>query len=991
MRALVLAFFFASGLAGLFYEIVWIRTAGTVIGNTTHAVGTVVGVFMGGLALGGWWGGRQADRRSGGSLLRLYGLLEGGVALGATAVPFLIHATEPLFRMLWVHLSGMSASYGALRILVLGVILLVPTTLMGATLPVLARFLASSIDAAGREAGRAYAINTLGGVMGTLAAGFWLIPGLGLRGTTGIAVLINLAIAASSWAIARSVPGERVPAASPGPFPARGALAVAGLSGLASLLYEVAWTRSLVLALGSTVHAFTLILTVFILGLAVGSAAGAWILPRLGRLSLALAIVQSAIGMVAIALLPALGDLPLRVAPLAEGMQRDYGTMLTEQAGFVAAFILAPATLMGAVFPMAIRWAAGPGQPVGRAVGGVYSANTLGSIAGSILGSFLLVPGVGLAATVKIAATVNLAVAAGLLGASPGRRAWASLPAILALLGWSFLPSWDPNVMASGPFLYGAADVKSARHFEQDLREYLKKDSELLAQYWDSYGLVTIHRQQNGILSMKVNGKTDASTGPTDRANMLFVGHLALLHHPKPRTALAIGLGAGITLSAMAAHPVEKIDCIEISPAVVRGAAHFREASRGVLDDPRVHVTLGDGRNALLFGRDSYDVIVSQPSNLWVSGMANLFTRDFFEEASRRLAPGGLFCQWIHAYWLSRENLQDVVRTFYDVYPYGSLWEVFPGHDYLLLGSRDPLATDWAGLESRLRATRALEDYLGTDAPRASGLVSYLVADAEGARRGAGPGPLVTDDRCFLEYTAPRSMGHDTRPLVIEWLDGVRKESPIRKLYRGLSDFVADDAARRRETRRLLAQAVRIHVEDPERALAVIDGAPVPLQRDPRTLIFLDFVSEGVLLQAERRLRTYDPKGAIDLLGRIPKAASSYVGAQLLLGGALVEVGRLEDAEKAYLRARETDPQSFEAAAGLARALQIGQKYEEAAGMLLEVIRMRPDLAPARVQRAICLMHLDRIAEAKAECRKALEINPGDRRAEELLRDLGKP
>ncbi|MBI3857319.1 MAG: fused MFS/spermidine synthase, partial [Planctomycetes bacterium] len=172
MRALVLAFFFVSGLCGLLYEIVWIRVAGTVIGNTTHAVGTVVGVFMGGLALGGWWGGRQADRRSGGKLLALYAMLEGGVAVAAIAVPLLIAASEPLFRVLWNALAGAPVIYGSLRVLLVGVLLLVPTTLMGATLPVLSRFLSSSIDAAGREAGRAYAINTFGGVIGTLAAGF---------------------------------------------------------------------------------------------------------------------------------------------------------------------------------------------------------------------------------------------------------------------------------------------------------------------------------------------------------------------------------------------------------------------------------------------------------------------------------------------------------------------------------------------------------------------------------------------------------------------------------------------------------------------------------------------------------------------------------------------------------------------------------------------------------------------------------------------------
>jgi spermidine synthase len=991
MRALVLAFFFVSGLCGLLYEVVWIRVAGTVIGNTTHAVGTVVGVFMGGLALGGWWGGRQADRRGGGALLSLYGLLEGGVAIAAVAVPLLIAASEPLFRVLWNALAGLPLVYGALRVFLVGVILLIPTTLMGATLPVLSRFLSSSIDGAGREAGRAYAINTLGGVIGTLAAGFWLVPELGLRATTFIAAVLNLAIGAASWKLARKIAGESCPAPQREPSPPALPLLVAAISGLASLLYEIAWTRSLVLALGSTVHAFTLILAAFILGLALGSAGAALLLPRLKNLSASLAAVQIAIGVLAIALLPALGDLPLRVAPHAEEMHRDYGSMLATQAGFAALFVLLPALFIGAVFPLAIRWASGPGRSIGRSVGAVYASNTLGSIAGSLAGSFALVPFVGLASTVKIAASLNLAVALVLLAKVPRRRWIAALPAAAALAGWLLLPAWDPKVLTSGPFLTGGADVRSARFFNQDLREYLRKDSELLAQYWDSYGLVTLHRQQDGTLSMKVNGKTDASTGSIDRANMLFVGDLALVHHPRPKRALCIGLGAGLTLAAMAKHPLERLDCVELSPAVVKGAAHFKEAIGGVLEDKRLNLIIGDGRNAILFGRDPYDVIVSQPSNLWVSGMANLFTRDFFEEASRRLASGGIFCQWVHAYYLSPENLKDVFRTFFDVYPNGSAWEVFPGHDYLLLGTRGPLQTDLAGLEARLVATRALEEYVGTESPRAPKLIGHLIAAAAKVREAVGRGPLITDDRCFIEYSAPRSMGHDTRPQVLEWLDGVRRSSPVRSLYSGLSDMVSDEVSRRRETQRLLAEAVRIHVDDPDRALAVLEGVPAPLPGDPRTVRFLDLVSDGVISRAQNRLRTVDPKGAIELLRRIPRASSSYTGAQLLIGQTYLMLRRPEEARRCYAALRESDPRSIDAVEGLARALQIDQNYAEASAVWRDVIALKPDLSAFHVQLALCLMRLDRIDEAKAECRKALEVNPQDRRAAELLKDLGKP
>jgi len=985
MRARVLAFFFVSGFCGLLYEVVWIRAAGTVIGNTTHAVGTVVGVFMGGLALGGWWGGRQADRRSGGQLLALYGLLEGAVAVTALLVPVFLAAGEPLFRFLW---NNVPAIYGALRVLLVAFILLIPTTLMGATLPILARFLASSIDSAGREAGRAYAINTLGGVLGTLAAGFWLVPELGLRWTTVLAAVLNLSIAAASWKLSRGVSGEQTATAPVEGRPPWLPLLVAAGSGVASLLYEIAWTRSLVLALGSTVHAFTLILTAFILGLALGSAVASLLLPRFKDMPAALAVVQIGVGVLSIALLPALGDLPLKVAPLAEAMRRDYGSMLWTQTQYIALFVLAPTFCMGAVFPLAIRWASGPGRSIGRSVGAVYTANTLGSIIGSLAGSFALVPWLGLASTVKVAATVNLGLAAFLL---VPKRWPAAIPIAAALLGWFLLPTWDPKVMASGPFIYGSADVRSAEGQKESLKEYLDKDTDLIAQYWDSYGLVTLHRQQNGILTMKVNGKSDASTGPTDRANMLFVGDLALIHHPKPKRALCIGLGGGLTLAAMAKHPLERLDCVELSPAVLRGAAHFKEAIGGVLDDPRVHVLIGDGRNAILFGRDSYDVIVSQPSNLWVSGMANLFTKDFFEEASRRLAPGGLFCQWVHAYWLSPENLKDVLRTFYAVYPHGSVWEVFPGHDYLLLGSMDPLKTDLPAMEARLVATKALEDYVGTASPRAPVLLGHLIADAATTRSTVGPGPVVTDDRCFLEYTAPRSMGRDTRPEVLEWLDSLRRCSPAAVLYDNASDPIREDVARRRESRRLLAEAVRIHTEDPDRALEYLERSPTKLSRDPRTAVFVDFVAEAVIFKAQSRIQADAPHQAIEMLRRIPTTASCNVPARLLLAQTLIKSGALDEARGILLAAREGDPKSYEAAVAVARLHQIGKDYAAAAKAWPEAIALRPELSVPYVQLALCLWRLNRLEEARDACRKALQLDPKDVRAAELLENLGKP
>ncbi|MBI3857326.1 MAG: fused MFS/spermidine synthase, partial [Planctomycetes bacterium] len=674
MRALVLAFFFISGVCGLLYEVVWIRVAGTVIGNTTFAIGTVVGVFMGGLAVGAWVGGKAADRRSGAALLRLYGLLEGGIALSAALVPILLIASEPLFHLLWNSVGQISPLYAALRVILMGLVLAVPTTLMGATLPVLTRFLSDSSQAAAGEAGRAYAINTFGGVAGTLLSGLLLIPSIGLRATTWVAVGLNLAIAAAALSLARGKSGAVEASLAPEPSPRRLALVVSALSGFASLIYEVAWTRSLVLSLGSTVYAFTLILTAFILGLAAGSAVSSRLVHRAKQPEAALAAIQALIGISAVVLLPFLGDLPIRMAPTAEQYHNRYNDLLVAQAKLIALFVFVPTFLIGAVFPFTFRLAAGDDRAVGRSVAAVYSWNTIGSIAGSLAASFVLVPMLGLATSIRIAATVNLAVAAGVLAAGARFRLAAAAPAAAALVAW-MLPSWDSKVLASGAYLYGQDYAKLAGLLHVDLRTYLGRESKILAEYWDAYGLTTVHRSEDGNLSIRVNGKADASTGTSDMPTQRTVGHLGVIHHRDPKRALVIGLGSGVTLGAVACHPLKAVDCVEISPAGVRAAGFFGDANRQVLKDSRVRLVVGDGRNAVQFAREPYDVIVSQPSNLWISGMSNLFTRDFFAMASEHLGAGGMFCQWVQAYRLPLEDFQSILRTFFEVFPHGSLWE----------------------------------------------------------------------------------------------------------------------------------------------------------------------------------------------------------------------------------------------------------------------------------------------------------------------------
>jgi spermidine synthase len=984
MRALVLAFFFISGMCGLLYEVVWIRVAGTVIGNTTFAIGTVVGVFMGGLALGAWWGGRQADRRQGAALLRLYGALEGGVALAAVAVPLLIAASEPIFRGLWNSVGQVTVLYAALRALLMGAVLIVPTTLMGATLPVLTRFLSESSQAAAAEAGRAYAINTFGGVAGTLLSGLWLIPAFGLRATTFSAVVLNLAIAAASIALARGKSGTVDPAPADEPPPRRVALVVSALSGFSSLIYEVAWTRSLVLSLGSTVYAFTLILTAFILGLAAGSAIASRLVRWSNRPELALAILQGTIGFAALVLLPYLGDLPLRMAPASEQYRDHYASLLLAHSKLIALFVFVPTLFIGAVFPFTFRLASGSERAVGRSIGAVYSWNTIGSIAGSLAASFAFVPVLGLAPSIRIAATVNLAVASALLAALPGLRPAVFAPALIALVAW-LRPSWDSTVLASGAYLYGEDYARMAKTLHLDLPTYLARESKILAEYWDAYGLTTVHRSEDGNLSIRVNGKADASTGTADMPTQRTVGHLGLLHHPAPRNALVIGLGSGVTLGAVAAHPLRSVDCVEISPAGARAAEFFSAANGGVLQDPRVHLVIGDGRNAVQFAKEPYDVIVSQPSNLWISGMANLFTRDFFSTASRRLGPGGVFCQWVQAYRMPLEDFQSILRTFFDVFPQGSFWEVFPGQDYVLLGSMESPRVSYTDLETRMGAPSIRSHFDGLSVPGAAGLLGHYIASADEVRTAVRSAPLLTDDLSSVEYSASRAMFTVLQPRTIAWVDALRRTELDPARYPGLDSAAVQKS---RDSRRRIAGAVSLEAERRSvvEVLEYLETTGIGLGDDEPTRQHFERYAYLARLEARFQRQAGHFAEATRLLRAVPRASKHYVDALFERALVATVAGRAAEAERCVREILTEHPGSFAALCLQAQAAPSGPPAVE---RWKAALALRPDSDDARAHLAGALAQAGLKEEARTEALKALQLEPENAYAKQVLEKLG--
>jgi spermidine synthase len=758
---LLSACFFLSGATALVYEVVWLRMLGLVFGHTVYAVTTVLAAFMAGLGLGsalfGRWAGRLHDP------IRAYGIIEVAIGLAAGLTPWLLHLAVPAYVEIHRAADLSYDAFSLVQFLIAFALLLAPTTLMGGTLPILSQALVAHGEAMARPVGLLYAINTFGAVLGVGLAGYVLLPGLGNRATLTAAAAANLVVglvavlgspAIRAWIAARAaVSDERRPRAGPGETAVWPVVAL-GISAAASMIYEVAWTRALGMVIGSSTYAFTAMLLVFLVGIAGGAALYSALRGRHAATPAVFAGLQMGTGVaavLAVLIFERMPDLFLLGVSWSDAPRFVQGVQL----GVSAAALLPSTLLIGATFPCATAVVRPGAGGVGHRVGRLYAASTAGAIGGAVLAGFALVPTVGVHSAITIGAAMNFLLGAVLLARirpARGRARAAAAAGALAGVGVLFLPIWDLRAIASGPAVYAKRHLAGGG--PGPTREVLF--------YRDGPSATVTVERAAGFLSLLVNGKVDASTAPPDMPTQLMLGHLPLLLHPAPRAVLVIGLGSGITAGAVARHAVERVDIVEIEPAVIEASRFFRAENGGVLGDARVRVVVGDARSLLLTTWARYDVITSEPSNPWIGGVASLFSLEFFQLARQRLQPGGIMLQWIHAYNLLPEDLRMVVETFRSVFPATSVWQVGAG-DFLLLGRAAPVPIDLGALRARLAASPAVAGDLERIGMRGwAGLLGYFALGEADTARYARGARLNTDDRLSLEFSAPRALYLDT-------------------------------------------------------------------------------------------------------------------------------------------------------------------------------------------------------------------------------------
>jgi spermidine synthase len=917
-RALIHLLFLASGATALVYQVTWLRNLSLVFGVSFEATSIVLASFMAGLCAGGFAFARRAATLA--RPLRVYGALELGIAAFALAVPTLLRALDAAYVRAATGAEEATPALNLLRVALALAILFVPTFLMGGTLPVLAQGLVQRLGDFGTRLSWLYGINTLGAVIGALGAGFVLIPGVGVWRTQLVAAAANVAIALAALAADRRLS----PAASggaPEPEPAAASPEVprlalrlawlgAGVSGLCALALEVMWTRSISMAVGATTYSFTVMLAAFLTGIWIGSWLHAALpLRRLGP-ALQLGLVLCAIG-IASALaslwIPRLPELAVRLnlALYGEVPRFRAGTALL--AGF--AVMLVPCIFMGVSFPLAGEARALLVRGFGRSAGDVLGLNTLGAIAGSLLAGFVLIPGLGLQRGMLLAAGLYtawgcllLVAALPLRGARAGAaRALAAAAACAALASPWWVRPWNLDLL--GAFQNDHLEFWTGAGGAPDLAQRMAGWSVL---YFREGRVSTVSVVDQGwYRTLIVNGKAEASDDPIDGHVQRMLGHVPVLMHPDPKSVFVLGMGTGITLGAVTAHPgLEEVVLGEIEPSVLGARPWFAAVNGDPLGDPRLRVRIQDGRNFLRTTSRRFDVITADPIHPWTSGSVYLYTTEYYRIARDRLTPRGVMCQWLPITGLSSDDVRSVMATFAGVFPHTSLWQ--SSHDVVLIGSLEPVALDLDDLTARIAApgVRAQLAVLGLDDPIA--FLAEQGMDDAGVRAYAAGAVVNTDDNVHLEFSSPLAIGSPDTGSVTLRVNRARTELgtdggvPVAGLDTdGRRRLLA---ARRAKNRVIQAQV--LPKRDVERLAEVV--AALPEYRPARIQLARRLAQQGVEALDAERLPL-----ARERLSQALAVSGDEAAVRLLEGAVLAREGRFADAVAPIERAAALAPERW--------------------------------------------------------------------------------
>lgn len=1006
---LVLACFFISGLTGLTYEILWTRMIVEIIGSAPFAISIVLTVFMGGLGLGSYLAGRSIDRvQNPRRLVGLYGMLELIVGAYGILLPFLLVFFRPLYGILYNRLFEYFYAYQLLTFVGCFVLLIIPVTCMGATLPILSRFFVTRLSTLGTHVGRLYGFNTIGAAVGSLLCGFWLIYHLGVWGSLTFAIVLNAIIGILCVVLSRTSKarrdgvrkkGKRVqsePATSEFQVevPAKGvaegwyALIIFGISGFCAMAYEVIWTKLLGLLVGPTTYSFTIVIVTFITGLALGSLFFGWLGDRVRNVMGLLLLTQVTAALFALFISQVMGNSQIFFAKLIIHFKDHFALLSLMKAAVLFLFMFFPTFSLGATFPLVGKIYTRSLASTGRSIGSAYAINSIGAVLGSFSAGFLLIPLMGKEKGLSLVLALQLLTVLGIM-VHRGLKKWAKLghqttlaiPVLAGLFLVAFYPQWDRKMLSTG---------KYHRFFHKEIRDlgwltclfsgmgrFANPDDKLLYFGDGIGGFTTVLDMSTDIFGNRSHnlfnsGKADASSRG-DMMTQTLSAHFPMLFHPDPKNVLVVGLASGITAGEMLHYPLKRLDVVEINDKVIAASDFFLPWNNRVLANPKTNLIIQDGRAHLALTERTYDVISSEPSNPWMAGLAALFTEEFFTLAKERLNEGGIFVQFIHTYQMDWSTFSLVGRTFSKVFPNSLLVRTDPsglGVDFLLVGIKG---------DERPQETVAARNmaYVGKskNVNFLDHRILYHLIVSEDLRALFGEGRVNTDNHPWLEFSAPRLMHVEDEsigPKIIERRAIYPRTAAIIRQSKKDVDWQIDYVAYGLSLYR--TDILPRHPVDLEKATTSQKerfGGLVEAYCAANVVPDLSFLGDTVLHERCLATQIQAVRGKID--------ASPYKAELLFhLAKLYLEKGDMEGAVGAYSRGLALKPHRADAHINLGFALEKMGRGDEAMAHFKEASRLIPHDPTAYYNIGDFYYQSGRMEQAVEYFKEALRIAPKD-------------
>jgi spermidine synthase/tetratricopeptide (TPR) repeat protein len=811
VKTIIALLFVITGIAGLIYQIVWFKYLGLFLGNTTYAQMTVLAVFLGGLAFGNHLFGKRADRLK--NPIFIYSVLEIFIGVYCLLYPSLNSKLGDLFLSFSSQNELMSTPFlfTSARFVVAAFLLFLPTTAMGGTLPILSSFFVEKIENTRKEVAALYFLNSFGAVVGIMFAGFVLIKEFGLNTTIYATAFLNLIAGFSALYISlgqiESEESKKFPEqidekinSSPEKRIVVCAIIVVGISGMAALLYEMVWVRLLINFLGSSTYAFSIMLMAFIGGITLGSfVVSQKAVKRFNQIKL-LTFLQASIALSTMIILLFYERLPYylwKVSSLLSRTPESFEIFLFVKFLICFSLMFLPTLFMGMSLPVATEIVSSSNNQVGLSVGKVFSVNTIGTVVGVVLTGLFFIPMFGIKTTFEIGIGLNLLAASLLLlmtyQFNALEKIFFGFVGLIIFVSYLLLfPGWNEKIMLSGVFrtlsqLPPATFEDFTNRFEGEKIVFYEEGVNANVAVTQSI-LNPLHKR------LIINGKPDASSY-YDMPTQILSGEIPMMLHKNPKNVFVVGFGSGTTIGSVLVHPVDKVVCAEISKEVISAASHFKSENKNCIEDPRFKIYNEDAITFLKLSKEKYDVIISEPSNPWIAGIGNLFSKEYFSECLSKLNPDGIMVQWLQLYEADDSIVKLVLNTFSSVFPYAQIWNG-TANDLIIVGSKNKITLDFNLLVQKFYTPEVKEDFerIGINNP-----FTFLFTQSispRGFDSVVENFPINSETHPLLEFLAPRSFYVSRQSAFLYYLD-----EKFEKLSTGLyiKEFAAKNSVTKEE------------------------------------------------------------------------------------------------------------------------------------------------------------------------------------------------